>query len=108
MDGKFLGKIAKVQFGIQDSNFGLFLNFSGPGCGISAFVVTWGLAIEPSQYSEWTENDRDAQLAELGRFVNRTLIDANVEDVADLAGIPVEVTIEGNLLKAWRILTEVI
>ncbi len=108
MDGKFLGKIAKVAFGIQGSTFGLTLSFSGPGCGVTAFIGTWGLEIQPSQHSKWTENDRDAQFAELCRKVNQTLIDAAVEDVADLAGIPVEVTIEGNQLKSWRVLIEVI
>jgi hypothetical protein len=42
------------------------------------------------------------------RYVSKLLKDAKVDAVQKLQGIPVEVTFDGNLLKEWRILTEVL
>jgi hypothetical protein len=33
---------------------------------------------------------------------------AHKQDVSELKGVPIECTFEGNLLKDWRVLTEVI
>jgi hypothetical protein len=42
------------------------------------------------------------------RFVSKLLKEAKVNSVDKLKGIPVEVTFDGNILKDWRILTEVL
>ena len=42
------------------------------------------------------------------RFLSKTLKEAKVSDVKDLVGVPVEIEFEGNSLKDWRILTEVL
>jgi hypothetical protein len=42
------------------------------------------------------------------RYVSKLLKDAKVSSVDELKGKPVEVTFDGNMLKEWRILTEVL
>lgn len=42
------------------------------------------------------------------RFISKLLKEAKVDEVYQLKGKPVEVTFEGNMLKEWRLLTEVI
>jgi hypothetical protein len=42
------------------------------------------------------------------RYVSKLLKDAKVNSVDELKGKPVEVTFDGNMLKEWRILTEVL
>lgn len=109
---KYLGKIDSVQFGrggYQDAMFGIQLSFSFDGSGISDFKGTWDPAtMECSEYAKWSELDRDEHLAKMCRFVSQLLADAKVDDVTKLKGKPVEVTLESNTLKSWRILTEVL
>jgi hypothetical protein len=42
------------------------------------------------------------------RYISSLLKDAKVDSVDKLKGKPVEVTLDGNQLKSWRILTEVL
>ena len=42
------------------------------------------------------------------RLAKQLIVDAKVRNFYDLVGIPVEVTIEGNALSSWRVLTEVL
>jgi hypothetical protein len=42
------------------------------------------------------------------RFVSKLLKEAKVNRVENLKDVPVEVTLDGMLLKEWRILTEVL
>jgi hypothetical protein len=42
------------------------------------------------------------------RYLSKLLNEAKVSSVDKLKGIPVEVTFDGNMLKEWRILTEVL
>jgi len=113
MDGKYLGKISSVGFGIggyQDAMFGISFSFSfDGGSAVGAYKGAWDPAsMECSEYCKWTEEDRDKQLAEMCRFVSKIMNEAKVRDVYDLKGKPVEITLEGNTLKDWRILTEVL
>lgn len=109
-----IGKItaASVGFGgYQDCCFGLSLTFESKkeGWGTCTFSGPWSPAkLERSNSAQWSEADRDKQFVELGRLIDRTLHEANVDSVASLVGIPVEVTFEDRILKDWRILTEAI
>lgn len=110
---KHLGKISSVKFGLggyQDACIGLSLDFSFDRCcGVSNFKGAWSPSIiECDEHTEWTEKDRDKQLVEMIRFVDKLLHQAKVENVTQLKGIPVEITLDGNMLKDWRILTEVL
>ena len=109
---KRLGKISSVKFGYvgtRDMQFGLSLEFSGKGWGVGNTIShAWSLDMESDKYTKWTEADRDAGFAKTMREINRIMKDAEVHDINKLAGVPVELTFDGNLLKDWRVLTEVI
>jgi hypothetical protein len=64
--------------------------------------------IECSKNAQWDETDRDVWYSEIMRYVSKLLKDAKVDSVDKLKGKPVEVTLDGNTLKEWRILTEVL
>jgi hypothetical protein len=64
--------------------------------------------MEPSEYAQWTKEDQIKILGETMLFIAKLLDEAKVRSVKELVNIPVEVTFEGNCIKSWRILTEVI
>lgn len=67
MQGKFLGKIESIKFGLDGSRIGLFytLNFN-QSSGTQSSNTVWDLEqIKVTQYTKWTEDDRDKQLAAL-------------------------------------------
>lgn len=107
---KELGKISSVSFGhggYQDAMIGISFSFAGnSGWGVSDFWGVW--SIERSKHAKWTEKDRINDAGKMVMKINDLLSQAKVSDVARLDGIPVEVTFEGNTLKEWRILTEVL
>ena len=108
-----LGRITAATFGrggYQDVQFGLFLTFEGKSWGVCASKATWDPAnLKPNGSGfQWTEDGRSAELADLCRFLSDTLKAAKKEHVGQLVGVPVEVTFEGNMLKAWRVLDEVL
>ena len=108
MTGKELGKIREAYVGIggyQDAMLGFYLDFDLNGLGISAWEGFW--TTKCTDNCKWTEDDRDGKFVDVMRLVWNTLEDAKVKRVQDLVGVPVEVTIEGNALKSWRILKEV-
>lgn len=109
MKEKMLGHIDSVQFGIGGYNeamFGLSVHCRGEGCGVSSFDGTW--AFPPSDNAKWTEQDRRDHYADMCIRIIELLKQAKVDDVAKLKGKPVELEFDGNLLKSWRLLTEVI
>jgi hypothetical protein len=113
MEKKYLGKINKVQFGLvgyQEAMFGLSLDFSFDGCCCIGTTISggWNNSIECSVHCKWTEEDRNKQRAEMCQNVNQLLLDAKVQYVDQLAGKPVELTLEGQSVKDFRILTEVL
>lgn len=107
-----LGKISKVHFGIagyNESQIGLFLEISGEGWGVATGSGFWDPeSIKVTEYTKWTEKERDERLSNIMREVSKLLRQAKVNDVAKLKGIPVECKLENGSLKSWRILTEVL
>jgi len=104
-----LGKLKNVRFGFggyQDTQFGLSVTISGKGLSVEDFRGHW--AMERTEGTKWTEEDRRNELADMAFYVRDLLKDAGKMSVDELNGIPVEVTLEGNKLKSWRILTEVL
>ncbi len=112
MSDKKLGKIESVYFGIggyQDAMIGIHLSFAFSGSGVCDSRCAWDAEkIKWSKNCKWTEEDRDKQYADIMRYVSELLNQAKVDRVEKLKGVPVEVTFEGNILKEWRILTEVL
>lgn len=111
MNGKHIGKIKSVRFGhggYQDAMIGISFDLGSDkeSWGVHDFWGMW--ATTRHSTCQWTEEDRTRQLGEMVMRINALLADAKVHDIADLAGIPVEVTFDGNILKEWRVLTEAI
>ena len=111
MQGKFLGKIESIKFGLDGSRIGLFYTLTfDKCCGTQSSNSVWDPEqIKVTSYTKWTEDDRDMELAQLMRYISKLLSEAKVNDINKLVGKPIEVTIdEFNSLKSWRILTEVL
>lgn len=104
-----LGKIERAEFGFggyQDAQLGIGFTLGGEGWGVTDFWGAWGT--EPSEHAKW---DRDDQVKELGETCLRVrdlLKAAKVYRVDQLSGKPIQAKFDGNLLKEWRILTEVL
>jgi hypothetical protein len=109
---KRLGKIQSVKFGhggYDDAHIGLSVTLSGGIWGVNDFKGCWDPEIiKHSNYCEWTEKDRSKINDETVRFISKLLKEAKVDSVDKLKNIPIEATFDGNTLKEWRILTEVI
>jgi hypothetical protein len=109
---KKIGKIEWVSFGhggYQDCMLGLSVTLSGQGWGVSDFKRNWDAElVQHSEYTKWSEEDRSKCYDETMRFLSKLLKEAKVGNVDKLKGIPVEASFDGNLLKEWRILTEVL
>lgn len=103
---KELGKITFAEYGtIRDypSWIGLQLGFNMGGIAVmdgGKYTVN----ISP----KWKDWDHEATVTKSIEEVNRILKDAKVNYVSELLNKPVEVTIEDNTFKDFRILTEVL
>lgn len=106
---KKIGRITSATFGhggYQDAQLGLSLTFEGKGWGVSDFQGMW--SGPPSESSKWTLGEQGDNFADVVRLLGKTLTEARKRHVGELVGTPVEVTLEGNMLKSWRVLTEVL
>ena len=109
---KQLGKIQKATFGhggYQDACIGINFTLGGESWGVGTGMTAWDAnMIKHSEHCKWTEADRDAEYVKIIRYVYDLLKDAKVSDVSRLVGIPIEATFDGQMLKEWRILKEVL
>lgn len=108
MKDKVLGKIDHVEFGRYPDRpflFGLQLGFSFQGGSVGdggKFTVN----ISPE--CRWEKGEREAAITSMIEKIDGILKDAKVNSVSKLLGKPVEVTLENNTFKDFRILTEVL
>jgi len=109
---KELGKIASVSFGhcgYQECMLGIQVTLEGKGWGVGDSKGGWDAEIiKHDKHCQWTEADREKDYVAVMRYVSKLLKEAKVHEVSKLKGIPVEVTFDGNCLKEWRILEEVL
>lgn len=106
---KELGRIQKATFGYggyDDAMIGFAVELGGEGWGVGDFIGTW--ASDPGVHAQWTPADQRRLWADAVVRLRDTLKAAKRKDVAALVGVPIEATFEGNLLKSWRVLTEVL
>lgn len=105
-----LGKITHVSCGFggyDDAQIGIGFVLEGEDFNISTpFYGAWGHG--PGTSANWTEEDRIKSLGETFIKIRDWLRAAKVKDISSLKGIPVECIFDGNRLKEWRILTEVL
>lgn len=104
---KQLGRIKTVFFGLQDGRAGVWFELGGDGWG-TMDGAHWWLSGARSIGSIWTEEDRNAARIQAVERIEALIKQAKVDELGKLIGIPVEVTFNGNTLKEWRILTEVL
>ena len=109
---KRLGKITSVKFGLggyQGAMLGLHVSLGHDSWGVNDSTANWDAEqIKWSEHTKWSEEDRDGWYAEIMRYVSKLLKEAKVNSVEELKGKPIEATFDGNMLKEWRILTEVL
>ena len=111
MNKKLIGKIQSIEFGFggyQEAQIGISVTLGGDkeGWGVGDFRGPW--ARNPDKHCKWTKEEQIQQAGETVMWLRDLLLDAKVNNINELSGIPVEVEFEGNTLKSWRILTEVI
>ena len=109
MTGKILGKINFAEYGtVRDYPFliGLQLGFKlGDGTGV---MDGGSNTINISKECKWEETEREAAITVSVEKVYQILKNAKVNYVSELINKPVEVTIDQNCFKDFRILTEVL
>ena len=109
MTGKILGKINFAEYGtVRDYPFliGLQLGFKlGDGTGV---MDGGSNTINISKECKWEETEREAAITVSVEKVYQILKNAKVNYVSELVNKPVEVTIDKNCFKDFRILTEVL
>lgn len=111
MEEKVLGKIIWAEFGtVEDFPFlfGLQLGFSTTECGVddgSKYTVNID-----SNCKSWSSPEERAAtiITHVVLSVKKVLDDAKVNYVSELVGTPVEVLMENNEFKDFRILTEIL
>ena len=109
MTGTILGKIISAEYGMVDDYpflVGLQLYFklgdgTNLGCG-------YRYPINIGEACRWTIEERQRAITESIDKVHQILKDAKVCHVSQLMGKPVEVEVEKNTFKDFRILTEVL
>lgn len=103
MREKLLGKIQSAHIGFHPDRpywYGLFITFSLDG-GTS--VISCDTII-----ANVNRMDEPVEVQKQERKVTEILKDAKVNYVDELINIPVEVTIENQFFKSFRVLTEVL
>lgn len=109
---KRLGKIEDVKFGLgsyQGAMIGIHVTLGDGSWGVGDSRANWDSEqIKWTENTQWSEEDRNQWYGDIMRYVSKLLKDAKVESVDKLKGKPIEATFDGNTLKEWRILTEVL
>lgn len=105
---KVLGKIKSITLGrggYQGAMFGVTIMLEMKNSSTGDFKGTWSTHTDRC---EWTVEDQRNHFADVMEFLRDTMKLAKVDDMAKLAGTPVEVTLNGMALESWRVLEEVL
>lgn len=112
MSEKVLGKIDRISLGMggyQDAMFGLHIDLKlSNGFYVSDSDCFWGYDIKSDECTKWCESDREQKWGKIMTRIAKLCHQAKVDSFVKLKGIPVEVEIEYDGLKSWRILDEVL
>jgi hypothetical protein len=106
---KQLGKITHFDIGLggyDGAMFGISVTFEGKGWGVADFDGTW--ADKPTERHKWTEEDQTKLWGDMCRRAVNLMKQAKATTCADMVGVPVELSFNGNALDSWRILEEVL
>lgn len=106
---KVLGKIDFAEYGtFEDRPFlmGLQLGFKMQTCGVMSGAI---YTVNMSDECLWdSAEEREQTITKYVDKVYEILQQAGVNYVSELKNIPVEITLENNTFKDFRILTEVL
>ncbi len=106
---KEFGRIIKVGYGFggyQDVEFGASFTLGTDALQVRDF---WGVfSNEVPEDANWTDADQTKIFADTIRRIISIMRKARVQEIHDLINTPIELIYDGNMLKRWRILTEVI
>lgn len=109
MTGKILGKIDFAEYGtVRDYPFLIGLQLGFKLCDGTGVMDGGSNTINISEKCRWEESEREAAVTVSVEKVYQILKDAKVDYVSQLVNKPVEVTIDKNCFKDFRILTEVL
>ncbi|MGH1313721.1 hypothetical protein ACQVWH_12360 [Bacillus toyonensis] len=110
MDGKFLGKIVKAEFGTnRDRPFLMGLQFEFRFDGNSGVNCGGRHLVNVSEHCKWdSQEQKNTAYQKVLKDLQTILDEAKVNTVSELAGKPIEITIENQMYKEFRILTEVL
>lgn len=103
-----LGKIQSIGIGYggyDDAMIGISVSLGNDSWGVSDFKGTWA---SRASGASWTKAHQIKRWGETVEWLKNLLDEAKVTNINQLKNVPVEVVFEGNTLKSWRILTEVI
>jgi len=106
-----LGKIRKVEVGLggyQDMMLGVTYQLEGPSFGTARHRGSWGPEIKHTDSCAWSEADRHGEIGAALWQLGQVLVQAKKRTAEELAGVPVEMTFDGNALVSWRVLEEVL
>lgn len=106
---KYLGKITSAEFGkVSDYPYLMGLQLFFQLSDKSQIGDGGKYTVNLSKSCRWEESDRNVAVTAAMDKVNAVLTDAKVDCVSSLVNKPVEVTVENNTFKDFRILTEVL
>lgn len=114
---KVLGKIAKFSYGIDsDGVFGATIDLTVEGGMVLdlkrlARVEMWrgdGTPGTGAYFAPITPGDDAGSVDAHVNWLAQLLFDSKRRTVDRLAGVPIEATLEDNMLRSWRVLTEVL
>ena len=103
-----LGKIAEVRFGrggYDNAMFGISFVLENEIGTVQDFWGTW--SDDTGKPEAWKKGQLEFFGSTMKR-INNLLTEARKQNVADLAGTPVEIIFNGDALSSWRVLKEVL
>lgn len=111
---KVLGKIKSITFGIggyNDAMLGYDIEFSLDGGSRGTFISNGFFdfnRVKHTEHCKWSLQDREDAAVIMLKDLSDILAKAKVLTVDKLVNIPVEVSIDRNSIKSWRVLEEVL
>lgn len=106
MQGKELGKIIEMHFGLEDNRIGFSFTLGGESWGVG--TKYYGHFHKRAAHVKWT-TEQQINACGLAMLELADLLEAaKKRHVHELVGIPIEATFENSVLVSWRILKEVL
>ena len=104
-----IGKISEVTFEKIAGRLGIWFVLKSDGCSFDTERVVWDFNdVKVTEDTTWTEESREASMADMMRYISDLMFVAKVNSIEDLRDTPITLQIENGMLQDWRILREVL